>query len=774
MRHRLLRDWLLLSAAAAVLVLVPALLVDFFSYNRWDNFEYFTPILREVHMHILAGRIPRMNFHQHMGEPLMANSQAGPFYPFYTIAVGIVEGLGLPAEHLMTAIMALHMPFALAGLFFLMRHIGIRAWLSFLLAVSGASSGYLLAYSITWIFVFPVFTWIAWSVLGMLWIIEGGRPLTGHALLVCGMALIALIGHGQMMVYAWLYLGLLGLAIAHYHGGRARKVFELLPAALVAALLAAPAILPSFLFISETARSAAVSLAVFQEGAARPQSVFGLISPLFRIWGGFLTAESTFAMYQGVHVFVFLAFTAWLRLTGVRSSPAADTGVRLPLAAVLVPTLVMVMFALGAHLFVYRLTYGVPVWSSFRWPHKFLLLVNWGLLISAGLLAERYVRLVGQQRVRLIALSLSVLAVLLAGLILVPSRLLWEISGLMILCTSVAIAVVLPWTDSRLGQLALAGLGLVSAVGMIALCHDLDLKTYRESVGTYSPERLGIDASYRVIPIHRDSRHPPRMYQLNLFHAATANGYWSLTGTAHPLIPLTYSRVIETYVDGRIPDERLERLLSSHLLRSWNVRYAVVGRSDEAGHQLLDATGFQKLTELDAADVYESSTHLPRIYFADRVVPDSEDSFEHGLMERNFSLRTVVRRDADEPRRYPDTGRVLRSHWDAGGTVLIDVDVPESGFLVVSLLHSTGWRATVDGESVAVHQVNRSIMGIELPAAASSVVFSYRVRGLALAWLLAAAGTLLGCVLLWLIHQRARNAAGHDLRAGRRPSDRHR
>ena len=72
---------LLLVLAALALSFVPRLLSATFTYNRWDNFEYHTPILLEVHGHLLDGVFPRINFHQHLGEPLPSNIQSGVFCP---------------------------------------------------------------------------------------------------------------------------------------------------------------------------------------------------------------------------------------------------------------------------------------------------------------------------------------------------------------------------------------------------------------------------------------------------------------------------------------------------------------------------------------------------------------------------------------------------------------------------------------------------------------------------------------------------------------------
>ena len=92
-----------------------ALLEPAFNYNRWDNYEFFTPVLQQAHSLWLRGELPVWNPHQYLGEPILRMGQAAPFYPVYTLAVAFVQWLGLPAGALMGLLAVLHVPWAAAG-----------------------------------------------------------------------------------------------------------------------------------------------------------------------------------------------------------------------------------------------------------------------------------------------------------------------------------------------------------------------------------------------------------------------------------------------------------------------------------------------------------------------------------------------------------------------------------------------------------------------------------------------------------------------------------
>jgi hypothetical protein len=95
--------------------------------------------------------------------------------------------------------------------------------------------------------------------------------------------------------------------------------------------------------------------------------------------------------------------------------------------------------------------------------------------------------------------------------------------------------------------------------------------------------------------------------------------------------------------------------------------------------------------------------------------------------------------------------------------IVMDVDAGEGGFLVLSELWHTGWRARVDGESAPIHRANGIFQVIELGPGPHAV----RLRFRPLSWeigRLVSAVTALGlvAVLVWNRRRVAQHAANSD------------
>src|SRR5689334_10207901 len=108
--------WKIALPASLLAVLgVARLLSPVFTYNRWDNFELLTPILYESHDQWAEHHVPYVNPHQHMGEPLLANGQAGVFYPPYPFSAWLADRLGPRGGTLPLLIYVLHLLWAGIG-----------------------------------------------------------------------------------------------------------------------------------------------------------------------------------------------------------------------------------------------------------------------------------------------------------------------------------------------------------------------------------------------------------------------------------------------------------------------------------------------------------------------------------------------------------------------------------------------------------------------------------------------------------------------------------
>jgi len=743
-------------------LLVASQLVADFTYNRWDNFEYHTTTVVEAHSQLLKGLIPFWNHYQHLGEPILANGQPSALYLPYTILLGFMQSLGLPEKQFPLIVVLSHLPLMGVGWFLLMRFLGIRAPLAWLGAISISSSGYMTTYSAVWIFVCPIFTWLPWILLGVLRLLLSQRPILGVFLVTFGLTAINYVTHPQFIAYAWLFVLLFGVITSHFWLGKWQAISRLTLPALSAVLLSAPAILPVVSLFPHTARSSSFSMEAFLRGSARPSALLGMLAPVFRIDNGFIIHNTSSVFYQGAWVIPAL-LTAWLVFRRGKQNVASEKnsrrrkqtlkemvfpqGLSATFKASCLVGLLFLLFSLGKSGVIYGLTHWIPIWSSFRWPHKFapFALVAIGL---AGMIAlELYARNGHNISVKSrIQASCFLLLISLVCLAVNGSETLFTVGGSLTFVVGLLVIPAVFWCDAKKGQTSLLILGFVSAIGITTLIHSLDLKTYTEEYATVGSRDLGIDNRYRVLPLSRHRWIPGQasaMQQHGLFQSATANSYYSLTGATTAMAPKWYLRYIGSNVWGLISKQSYNKLLSSHFLRSLNVRYLIVAKDDKESLQSLEGNQrFAQMRELERVFVYEDRDALPRAYFANRTKPFSKSEFVKGLVQNNQGPKTAFVEGGNGEQLWAQ-GEVKSAHWLDGGRVVLDINAPRGGFVVISQTYFPQWKAFVDGAETTLFRVNGVIQGVEVYPGASRVELVWKSTAFVLGCWLAAIGMIL-------------------------------
>jgi len=751
----------------ACLLLASQLVADF-TYNRWDNFEYHTTTVVEAHSQWLKGLIPFWNHYQHLGEPILANGQPSALYFPYTILLGFMQSLGLPDKQFPLIVVLSHLPLMGVGWFLLMRFLGIRAPLAWLGAISISTSGYMTTYSAVWIFVCPIFTWLPWILLGVLRLLLGQRPILGVSLVTIGLTGINYVAHPQFIAYAWLFVLLFAVMISHFWLRKWQTISRLTLPALSAVLLSAPPILPVLSLFPHTTRSSSFSMEAFLQGSASPSALLGMLAPVFRIDNGFIIHNTSSVFYQGAWVIpAFL--TAWVVfrrgkqiVTSEKNSRRRkhtlkeiefSQGLSATFKASCLVGLIFLLFSLGKSGVIYGLTNWIPIWSSFRWPHKFAPFALVAIALAGMIALELFARNGHSISVKWrIQASCFLLLICLVCLAVNGSETFFTVGGSLTFLVGLLIIPAVFWCDDGKGQTCLLVLGFISAIGITTLIHGLDLKTYREEYGSVGSRDLGIDNRYRVLPLspHRwITGQASAMQQHGLFQSATANRYYSLTGATTAMAPKWYLRYIGSNVFGLIPRQNYNKLLSSHFLRSLNVRYLIVGKDDkESLESVQGKQRFEKLRELERVFVYEDPDALPRAYFANRTKHFTENEFLEGLVGNNQGLKTAFVEGVTENQVGPQ-GKVKSAHWLDGGRVVVDVEAPNGGFLVISQTYFPQWKAFVDGAETTLFRVNGVIQGVEVYPGASRVELVWKSTAFVLGCWLAAIGMILLVVVAY-------------------------
>ena len=762
LRERVSSDGSVIGLLLACLLLAEALGARWapaYSYDRWDNFEYYTPMIVAAHRTLLSGEVPMWNPHQHLGESFLANPQMGIFYLPYTLTYAAVAALGLKWTWLCNLIAITHTLFGAAGCFLLLRHFGVRRSLAFCGALALASAGYLRTVSAFWIFLAPNFGWLPWMVLCAAHLLEGSRRLRHTLGLVLGLVAQAYVGHPQLLAYLWLTLVSFcagyALVIDATWRERAARLGWLALLGLGAVLISAVSMLPIFVHSQNTVRKAPMTFEAFVSSNVVREGLLGLLLPMYEAKNGFLVREScSLMLHQAGWVVPALALgvVLWGRSEWRRGEERRLARTAAVFGAVGV---LLLAFAMGRSGHVYSLTYGLPVWSSFRFPHKFLLVALPCLGVAAALGLELLARdrwLGTRARVG-VALAFLALAAWgfgfgWADVVARPWARVTLACGFLLV--GLAPLVHLRWVRALLGPLA-----VLSAAMMVALAQTFSPYLIDEP---HIPDpsvvpRLGPN---RILPVHLDGKRFDVVPRL-LYQTATMLGIDSATGCTTSMAPDWYLSWLPSSTKGLMPEASYRELLPSRLLRALNVEFVTAPKGRTPVKSWLQKAGFELYRKLPDVDIYRTDDTLPRAYFASSVAPYTAEAFRNGLIDNHADARAAYVEDplggAFPPPLAPAGGaeaRVSSADFSHPTRVTIDVDAPSGGFLVASISYDFSFHASVDGSAATLYRTNAMLQGVSVPPGRHQVVLTYANAAFARSLWLAALGlALVGGVAGW-------------------------
>jgi len=351
--------------------------------GRWiphgggDLVSFLWPMYRFTARSLRASQIPLWNPYLYSGAPFVADNQTGVFYPLNLLVFGL---LGEPSYGVMQGLVVFHIWLAGATMLALLRGLGLGRPAALLGGIAFALSDLFVTHignlnlnaTAAWLPLLLLFTHRAFARSSGRWAAAAGAVL----------AMVALAGHGQMLLFTALAFGLYLLYQLAAAGRRGwRRQAKMVGLAMLIVLIgiggSALALFPSLEMAQHTGRGH-LPFAEATRYSLPPKALVGLLIPDFygrgpaNFWGPWDRVE---VGYIGV-VTLALALVGGWWIVVKRNKTALFFCFLVPLTFLL---------AMGEHTPFYSLLYRfVPTFAQVRAPARLILLADLGLAVMAA------------------------------------------------------------------------------------------------------------------------------------------------------------------------------------------------------------------------------------------------------------------------------------------------------------------------------------------------------------------------------------------------------
>lgn len=692
-------------------------LIPHFSVNRWDNFEYYTPTIFETHRLWWHGLMPNWSPWQHLGEPLFANGQPGALYFPYTLIVGLFLLFHLSPAFFTLAVILSHGTLMAWGWSVYLRHFKLSRHWALTAGLAASTCGVILCYETFWIFSLPYFALLPWCLLGLSTV----KSRAGVALTCGTLTLSSWLGHPQFTAYFFVVAVLYLLCFVGLKPQRWGELFRGISLFAISVLAALPALLPIYEVFKNTHRSTAMPKQVFLEAALPVENLLGLFMPFF---------HGDSVVFKGP--MLFLSSAPWLL-------PALILGVvmnrrRPQFLALFGVGLLVLLLSLGKAGGILPLTFGLPIWSSFRWPHKFAPFAL-PLLVTAAAFGGESLEAFLKQKTRTYRLAITaglagMVALCLSGLVETVDS-----AGSEFYLAGVVLFLVWIWWVGRRGAaVLLLGATLLSAVGIQILAQQSIPKLYQEDYASVGARELSLLKSSRVLPVSKYAMGElpagqTSMQEHGIFQSATINKYESATGHTSPLAVDWYLEYLPSSAWGLLPETTLEGYLTGGLLSLWSVDTLLVDLKDSQMRALLSGTSnFFAIDRLEHVEVYRALYARPKFWLADSIHPFQQDDFLKFFADGAAQPSVAFIEDVPSALALGHA-QVMDSQVEAGGEIRVSVDTEQSRYLIMNYTYYPQWKAYVNGVPTPIHRANGLVMALEVPRGQSQIRLKWISNG---------------------------------------------
>ena len=714
-----------------------------------DLVSFLWPMYRFSARSLQSGEVPLWNPHLYSGAPFVADNQSSVFYPINLLAFVL---FGEPSYKIMEGLVVFHIWLAGANMFALLCGLGLKRPAAVLGGVAFALSDLF----VTHIGNLNLNATMAWMPLLLLFthraLAGEGRRAANYAMGAGAvLATAALAGHGQMLL-------LMGLALAGYVACRLtieglcskqqvasdkRRWKRLLGVCLRAVLIvligigsAALALLPAREMTEHTGRSQ-LSYEEATVYSLPPQALAGLLAPGFYgrsvtgFWGDWDRVE---VGYAGVATIVLavtgvvLTCTSWaakLKVSGFRFQVRPTCNLKPDNSKLCFPTgffalLTVFGFALamGKYAPLYGLLYRyAPVFDQVRVPARMIVLADFGLAALAAYGLDRLLREAGRASTWIgLAAAAAGAMLLVLGLSqakdVPPDRVTQATTSVIIAAFLLASSGALVWLVRRHRWAAWLLVGLLAA-DLIGLGAKLEIEPN-------DPTR-GFQQEDVVDYLRQDTN----LYRIESVSgawqpdAALAHSLYDIGGVFNPLGLAPYHAYLAVAKGER----------GGPLYNLLGVKYVLAAKGKSPGDERLAPV----YTENPQIDVYLNTTALPMALLVhEATVVESHAAAWEALFADFDPTQTVILEESQvtglepgvERRAGIESGRIEFVRYESNEIVLA-VETPASGWLVLSEVYYPGWQAAVDGKAAEVLRADYTFRAVALSPGEHTVKMTF-------------------------------------------------
>lgn len=699
----------------------------------WDSFQH--------------GLLPLWNPLNGMGAPLAANYQLGYFYPPNWILYLFEAVGGAPwiawGFSLLTII---HLAWAGVGMILLMRQLGIGEPGQVVSGITFGLCGFLVGrfgfFSMIW--AASWLPWVIWSVgkIGGPFRMQRKSPWISVPAVIC-LAMQLLAGHAQLTWYT-LVLAVVWVGVGGGMQGRWRGAFGALVklgvAIFLAFLVAAIQLLPTAEYLLQSQRADAVSYETAMTYSFWPWRLVTILLPDFfgnpgfgTYWGYASYWED--ALYIGV-VPLGLALSTLGFLSRKRANPRVN-----PCRSLIVFSwicmLPCLMFAMGKFTPIFSLFYEhIPTFAMFNSPTRWMLLVEFLLIILAGVGMDSWGALTAKSRRKwrlFLAATIAITLGAFAAMVVVRQISITFIQAVAVLGGMTLVACLLllwrpreesgkKWRIWKFGILALILTDLLMFSSALVPVTSMNLYS-DENTNTRLSQLLEKDQrifinkedeyliKFTRFLRFRDFRPIEPMTALRSVDLPNINLLDDIPSVNNfdPLLPDRYVRWMD-YL-ATLPEKELVRWLGMMNVRVWERR--AIDISEGIRYAMIEAQGRYQW--------FESAV----------FVPDGESAWSWLREEMSKSGTDIPRRVVVEGQGQSwftdeEPGSVVSEIVNQAGYVELQVTVGRRGVLALMDSWYPGWKVYVDGQPAALLRANYLFMGVELFGGTHRVVFAYQ------------------------------------------------